>query len=338
MEQTLDPTLEPAQLRALELLRRGRRFVIAGHERPDGDCLGSQASLAHVLLALGKHVVVLNPDPPEPRFDYLAAGVPFAVWSGGELPEHDVAVTVDFAELSRAGELGEQLGRAESKKLVVDHHIPGGAVWWDEAFVDSRAAASGLLVHRIARALEVPLDLAAARAVFTSIVTDTGWFKYSNTDQETLAVASEMVRLGVEPAELYRALFQVRSPDQPRYVQCLLATLEYHAEGRIALVRETLAARGDERVDADDVLDILRSVAAVEVVLYVREAPEGRCKLSARSKGEYDVHALARAFGGGGHRKAAGATLKGSLDQACRAVIEAALAGYRAPAGRPARG
>jgi phosphoesterase RecJ-like protein len=140
-----------------------------------------------------------------------------------------------------------------------------------------------------------------------------------------------MMRLGVEPAELYRSLFQVRSPEQPGYVQRLLATLEYHAGGRIALVRETLAVRGDERVDSDDVLDILRSVEAVEVVLYVRETPEGPCKLSARSKGEYDVHALARAFGGGGHRKASGATLKGPLDRACKAVIEAALAGYGAP-------
>jgi bifunctional oligoribonuclease and PAP phosphatase NrnA len=329
MEQTLDPTLEPAQLRALELLRRGRRFLILGHARPDGDCLGGQAALARVLAALGKDVVVLNPDPPEPRFEYLAQAAPMRTWRGGELPEHDVGIVVDFSELSRAGELGARLGQAPSKKLVVDHHIHEAEAWWDEAFVDPTASASGLLVYRIARALEVPLDAQAARAVFTSLVTDTGWFKYSNTDSETLAVASEMVRLGVEPSELYGALFQHRSLRQSRYVQELLSSVEYHADGRLALVRQpSVEAEDDQGVDSDDVLDILRSIETVEVVLYVRAQKDGTCKLSARSKTDYDVHALARRFGGGGHRKASGATLAGPLDKACAEILEAAMAGF----------
>jgi len=333
MEQELDITLEPAQLRALELLRRGRRFLISGHMRPDGDCLGAQAALASVLGKLGKEVVLLNPDPPEERYDYLGKGAPLQTYKGGELPEHDVAVVVDFSELSRAGDLGLRIGQAASKKLVIDHHIHTGDVWWDEAFVDTTASASGLLVYRIARALEVQLDTCAAHAVFTSMVTDTGWFKYSNTDHETLAVASEMVRLGVEPSELYSRIYQRRTHAQPAYVQGLLQSVEYHADGRLAVVRQPVAQKDDEGVDSDDVLDILRSIEEIEVVLFVREQEGGTCKLSARSKTEYDVRELAARFSGGGHKKASGATLEGTLDAVCEALVEAAVEGFKQEAG-----
>ena len=127
--------------RALELLRSSSRFVLSGHERPDGDCLGAQTAMARILLALGKQVWIVNPDAPEPRYGYLAPGTPFRTWKGGTLPEHDVAVFLDFCEISRTGELAEPFTRASSKKLVVDHHIHHGDPWWDASYVDVRASA-----------------------------------------------------------------------------------------------------------------------------------------------------------------------------------------------------
>jgi phosphoesterase RecJ-like protein len=323
-----DPRTEPnaAQRRALDLLRRGERFVLSGHERPDGDCLGAQAALARVLAALGKQVWILNPDPAEPRFDYLSREVGFQAWSGGALPRHDVSVLLDFCELSRTGPLERPLREHASKKLVIDHHVPPGEPWWDEAFVDVSAAATGLLVRRIARALGVALDRVAALGVFTSIVTDTGWFKYSNTDAETLEAAAEITRAGVEPNRVYAALHQRQSPAHPRALARALATLEYEAGGRLAVV--TLPSGGEMgSLDSDELLDILRSVEAVEVVLLLRELSGGGVKLSLRSKTDFDVHALARAFGGGGHKKAAGATLPGPIGEARARLVAAALQG-----------
>jgi phosphoesterase RecJ-like protein len=333
MDTTQDPTLDPAKLRALELLKRGKRFLVSGHVRPDGDCLGAQASLSRVLGALGKEVRVLNADAPEERYGFLAESVDFGVYQGGALPEHDVAILVDFSDMRRCGPLYEPLRAAPSKKLVVDHHVHEGQPWWDEAFVDVSASASGLLVYRIAEALEVPLDTAAARGVFTSIVTDTGWFKYSNTDAETLAVAAALVSRGVDPSELYGAVFQTRGQGQPRYVELLLASLEVHADGRLAVIQEPRAVReglGADagEVDSDEVLDILRSVGAIEVVLHLREMTDGTCKLSARSKTDYDVQALARGFDGGGHRRAAGASIPGGLAAARERVVAAAIEAF----------
>lgn len=330
-----EPTLE--QQRALELLQRGERFLLTGHVRPDGDCLGAQAALSRVLAALGKQVFVLNTDPPQPQLEFLGEACRFGVWRGGDLPVHDVAVFLDFCELSRTGDLAGPLARAGSKKLVIDHHVHEGETWWDAAYVDRSAAATGLLVVRIARQLGVALDSLAALGAFTSIVTDTGWFKYSNTDVEALSVAAELVRAGVRPHELYGAIYQRQPSDQPRAIARLLSRLQYRAGGRLAVVDLPLARAGEaELADSDDVLDLLRSVGRVEVVLFLRETADGGVKLSARSKTDFDVQRLARGFGGGGHVKAAGATLPGPLARAVEDVAAAAEA-QLAPAQAEAR-
>lgn len=318
--------LDTEQQRALALLRAGQRFLLVGHVRPDGDCLGGQGALARGLQGLGKSVTILNADPPAAAFDFLTRELPYAVYAGGALPAHDVVVLLDFNELARTGPMAEAIARAPSKKLVIDHHPYEGRPWWDACFVDVTASATGLLVWRILRALGAPLDPLAARAVFTSLVTDTGWFRYSNTDAETLALAGELIALGVDPAALFGALFQRRPAEEPRALAAVLARLEYHAGGRLAVTVQPLGNGGAPALDdGDPVLDILRAVGRVEVVLYLRETEAGSCKLSARSKTAFDVNRLARRFGGGGHVKAAGATLQGSLADARARVVAAAV-------------
>ncbi len=320
---------ETPQQRALALLREGQRFLLTGHVRPDGDCVGAQAALCRLLEAMGKDVWIVNPDPLQPQFDYLERDVRYRAWTGGELPAHDVAVLLDCSELSRCGDLAEPIAQAASKKLVIDHHVHHGADWWDEAYVDCAASATGLLVLRIARELGVELDVVAARGVMTSIVTDTGWFKYSNTDSETLQAAAELAGKGVEMHELYRSIYQRSGRDQPRAVARLLSRLEYFADGRLAVVDLPLAAAGEaELADGDEALDMLRAVETVEVVLFLRALRDGSVKLSARSKSDYDVNRLARQLGGGGHVKASGASLPGPLAQARERVVELALAGF----------
>ena len=321
------------QERALALLRGASRLVLCGHMRPDGDCIGAQAALSRVLSKLGKTVWIYNPDAIPPQLDYLAQDTQFGVYDGGALPAHDVAVMLDFNELERTGALAVPLAAAPSRKLVIDHHLFHGTPWWNECYVDPSAAATGLLVFRIARELGVELDPVIARGVYTSIVTDTGWFKYSNTDAETFAVASELVAHGVQPAAIFSAIYQRNSRAQPLGIARALQRLEYQADGRIALIDLPLAT-GDEvdLPDGDDVLDIVRAVGRVEVVLFLRELKDRTVKLSARSKGAYDVNALARKFGGGGHAKASGATVPGALIEVRRRILEAALAQLAASA------
>ncbi len=323
---------------ALDLVRQGQRFILCGHVRPDGDVLGSQAALASVLERMGKTVWIINSDPLPAQLDYLSEGAKFRVYEGGDLPAHDVAVMLDFNELERTGPMSKALAAAPSKKLVVDHHIFEGTPWWDAAYVDVRAAATGLLVRRMARDLGVALDLAAARGIYTALVTDTGWFKYSNTDAETFAAATEAVQLGLEPARLYNSIYQRQSRQHPLGISRALSRLEYYAEGRLAIVDLPQAREGEiDLSDGDDVLDLLRAVKSVEVVLFLREQKDGAVKLSARSKTEFDVHRLARRFGGGGHAKASGATFTGEPIASVRARLVAAALETFAERGTAAR-
>lgn len=320
------PALSPEQEHALGVLSGASRILLTGHERPDGDCIGAQAALTRVLESLGKEVTILNPDPPEVRFAQLTRAVAYGVDDGGAIPQHDLLVLLDGSELSRTGRLAERFEAAPSRKLVIDHHILPPDRWWDACFHDVTASATGVLVARIAAALGVELDEVAAQGVFTSIVTDTGWFKYSNTDAETLVVAGNLVQRGVDIAGQFMDLNQRRPEAHPVELGRLLARTEYFAGGRVALLTLPLGTDGQvPEMDTDDALDVVRSVDGVEVVLFVREIHPGLCKLSARSKTTFDVAALARTFGGGGHRKASGATLEGELADAARRVVQLAV-------------
>lgn len=321
------PPPTDAQRAAVDMLASAKTLLLTGHERPDGDCLGSQAALARMLGARGVECFVLNPDQPDRRYDEITASARFLVDDGGPIPEHDVAVMLDGGDLSRTGRLADRLRAAPSKKVVVDHHLHDGDAWWDAAFVDTSASATGVLVRRIGAHLDAPVDGPTALALFTTLVTDTGWFKYSNTDAETMLLAAELVERGVQPAALYGDLFQRQAQAHPRTLSAALARTSYYSDGALAVVDLPLQPDGTPLdVDGDVALDVLRAVESVEVALLLRAIEPERCKLSARSKGPFNVQRLAAGFGGGGHVKAAGATIERSIVDARQALVEAALA------------
>jgi phosphoesterase RecJ-like protein len=311
---------------ALGLLQNANRILLTGHIRPDGDCIGAQAALYPLLKSMGKQVFVINSHEPEVQFEYLRADVPFEVMVDGQLPEHDLVILLDCSELSRTGAMADILEALPCKKMVIDHHVLPEHAWWDGAIVDTSASATGVLIYRLAQHLGYELPAVARLGVFTSIVSYTGWFKYSNTDGETLKIAGELVSQGLAPEQIYGSIYQRKSAEHPTSVGRALELLTYHAGGALATVTIPLSMDGASgSFDSDDVLDLVRSVGCVEVVLFIREIEPGVCKLSARSKSDYDVNRLARSFGGGGHVKASGATLKMLPSEAKKALVEAAI-------------
>lgn len=316
--------LNADQARALDLLGRAQSFVLVGHERPDGDVLGSQGGLWSVLRRLGKEVRIVNPDPPATQFGFLADQVPFESYGGGPLPAHDVTVMLDFADLSRTGRQADAIAACDSQKLVIDHHLPPAEVWWDEAFVDRGAAATGLLVLRIARSLGVEVDAIGATSIFTAIATDTGWFRFSNCDAETMEAAAALTAAGAAPHQIHQSLFKRRADRHLRDLGELLAQTQLFADGRIAYVE--IDADADPDLEAGDAaLELVREVGTVQMALMLRDVGDGHVRLSARSEGAVEVHGLADRFGGGGHRKASGASFEASLDVARERVLAAAF-------------
>jgi len=298
----------------LDLIQSRQSFVLSGHEHPDGDCLGSQVALFHLLRGLGAEVSIFNPDPVAPGLSFLEDQTQISNMREHEgPPAADVVVLLDCAELTRLGRLGDLWREQEPAIVVIDHHVGSENGDGDPYYVDVSAAATGVLIYNLYKELGIEIPAPAAEAIFVSIVSDTGWFKYSNTDSRTLMIASEMIGAGVQPDRLYDRMFRDNDPES---IALLAESLNQHQvclDGRFGYA--TLDPTFMNRVkkigfDTDGILEPIRSVKGVEVVCLLKALNSGLTKVSLRSMGKIDVQEIASELGGGGHAKAAGASVK----------------------------
>lgn len=317
-----------------ELLRAADRILLTGHENPDGDCLGAEVALFHLLSALGKRPVIVNPDPIGRSHDFLLRHTPFSYARGDDaLPPFDAVVLLDCAHLSRVGALGQRLRQSGVPIGVIDHHVGSENGDGSVHFVDVTAAATGALVRRLFREFGVPLNQPAAEGVFLSLVADTGWFRYSNADAEVFAITSELVAAGVDVSLVFDSLYRRNHPDSIALLADALQRAHLRLDGRLAMVsldRMWMDRAAQAEFDTDAVLDPLRSINGVEVVALLKERFDGTVKASLRARNAVDVQAIVAAFGGGGHKKAAGATMRmqlGAAEAAIEAGVQQALPG-----------
>src|SRR3954451_23275676 len=209
----------------------------------------------------------------------------------------------------------------------VDHHISSGVLPAGPRYVDPDAAATGELIFEIARANDWPLTQAVARALYVALLTDTGGFRFSNTRPRTLRVAAELLEVGVDPEEIYPEVYARAPEGRPRLFAEALQTLVVEPEYGLAWVTVPPGAIERLGVSSDDlegVVEFPRSIEGVRMALLFREVSQGRIKVSLRSVGDVDVAAFAKPFGGGGHTKAAGLALHGSLAEVQATVLAAA--------------
>ena len=301
---------------AVSLIKSSSSILLTGHLRADGDCLGAQIVLYHALSAMGKDVQIMLPNMPDQRYGFLEQKTPWKIFDG-ELPEYDLLIACDCNELGRLGDMVPEILQRSQPKMVVDHHIMMTPETWDAAFHDVEAAASGILAIELAQLLGAEsLPLAAYEAAFVALMTDTGWLKYSNSDQRSFDMAAYLVARGVDSSRIYDLVYQQLEDGRPLGVAAALQNLQYHADGKIAVAwvtNDLLAAGNGSLEDTDEVLDIIRAVANVEAVALLCERDAGQIKVSFRSKTILDVNKVARRIGGGGHARAAGASFERSV-------------------------
>jgi phosphoesterase RecJ-like protein len=312
------------------LLVPGRRAVLTTHVNPDGDGLGSEVGLAHLLVAAGVDVAVANPTPTPPRFDFLFRDLPGLDRSAEAvkaLRRADVIVVLDIADLGRLGMLSDTVRDAGVPVACVDHHVSPGTLPDGPRYVDPGAAATGELIFEIARASGWEMTRAAARALYVALVTDTGGFRFSNTHPRTLRIAAELLDTGIDPESVYVDVYANAPEARPRLLAEALQTLVVEPEHGLAWVTVPPGAVERHGLTADDlegVVEYPRSIAGVRLAMLFREIHQGRVKVSLRSVGNVDVAAFAKQFGGGGHRKAAGVSLEGSLAEVQGRILAAA--------------
>jgi phosphoesterase RecJ-like protein len=330
MKLPLSPEKTEAARAIAEALIPGQRVCLTTHVNPDGDGLGSEVGLLHLLKAQGITAVVTNPSPTPPRFDFLFEDLPGADKSREaikELRRADLIVVLDIADLGRLGMLGDTVRDRGVPVACIDHHVSPGELPDGPRYVDPSAAATGELVFEIGRVNEWPLTREAARALYVAIMTDTGSFRFSNTHPRTLRVAAELLETGLDPERMYLDVYANAPEGRPRLYAEALQTLVVEPDYGLAWVTVPPGALERLGVSADDldgVVEFPRSIAGVRMALLFREIAAGRIKVSLRSVGDVDVAAFAKPFGGGGHTKAAGLSLEGSMGEVQGRVLEAA--------------
>ena len=325
------------------LVREKRRFVLSTHVNPDGDGLGSEIALALWLTARGKDVTILNDGRVPGNFDWLAAHfppVPFTPEAAERVfADAEALVVLDMQNRERLGRVAPYAARPGLVVAILDHHV-GEAAFGDVHVVAPEKAATGELVYDLIRREPGALTPAMAEALYTALVTDTGSFRHSNTDPDVHVMAAELLSLGIESARIQARIHQHRHVDRLRFIGHLLQELRSTEDGTVAWFEVTPELFARYRVDGTDtegLVDFPRTVPGVEAVLLLTDLGDGSVKASLRSSGRVDVHAVAKAFGGGGHRFAAGATLPGPLPAARERIVGALSAAVAAldPESRP---
>ena len=307
----------------------GRRVALSTHMNADGDGCGSEAALARMLTQRGLDVRIVNPTPWPDLFNFLLGDDVRDDSSKGAaaLRGIDLLIVLDISDVKRLGQLADTVRGLRVPKLVIDHHIasdePAGTV----ILADVAACATGELVYDVARALGLSITPAVAQALYTAILTDTGSFRFSNATPRCHEIAADLLSAGVDPEEMYIRVYASAPPGRLRLLGEVLATLgvdEACGLTWLSMNAGALEKYDVRQEDLDGIVEHARSIAGTRMALFFRDLGYGKVKVSFRSTGEVDVNAFARQYGGGGHAKASGALIVGSLDDVRQRVIAAA--------------
>ncbi|MCR4308986.1 MAG: bifunctional oligoribonuclease/PAP phosphatase NrnA [Deltaproteobacteria bacterium] len=307
------------------VLREKDRFLVACHENPEGDAIGSELALALALRKMGKTATVLNADPVPANLLFLpGAGTVVFAEDGSK---YDVAVVVDCGSPERTGRVAQELRKCPLL-INIDHHRTNGDLG-ELTLVDPDAAATGLLIHRVLSAMGYEIGLDVATNIYVAVLTDTGSFHYGSSSPEAFEVAGEMVRRGVDPWAVAEQVYETQSALRLRLLGRVLDSLEVSADGRVASIttmREDLREFASGKDALEGFINYPRSIVGVEVAVSYREEEGGVIRVSFRSKGRVDVSAVSARFGGGGHRNAAGCSVPGTLADVKKMMLEALAA------------
>lgn len=308
--------------RAAAFIQSHQQFVLAAHQSPDGDTLGSCLALRAALLAMGKTATVVCPDRVPASLGFLE-GADTVTGTDGIEPPAEAVIYVDCADHRRTGTLEMTLETAPYA-FCIDHHGTNPKVTKNGDWVED-VSATGELILRLLLAMNVPVTHGIAVALYTAIATDTGNFSYGNTSPEAFEAAAKLLGYGIDLPELNRVLFREMPLKKAKLIAYVLGNMELSEDGRLnlcAIPQSALAACGASKEDCEGLIDWLRDIDTVEAACVLRES-DGCVRVSMRSKRYCDVAAIAKRFGGGGHVAAAGCTMEMPLDEAVRVMREA---------------
>lgn len=308
-----------------QFLKEANPLLIASHVDPDGDALGSTLAMAHVCKQFGKSVVCVNESPIPKRFSFLPH-IDEVLLPDQITGTFQYVITVDAADQSRVGSRVQQCFDSDVSLLNIDHHATNDQFGTVNVIESNASSTTEILFRWINESVvDVKWDHQLSTYLYTGILTDTGGFRYSNTTSEVLRIAAHLIDQGVNPHEIADQALETSTYEQLLCLQKALSTLQLSPDGQIAWLSLALAdLKQLNATDADmgGIVDEARKIRGVDAGVFFREVSESTVKVSLRSRKKVNVAKVAQAFGGGGHPRAAGCTVKGQLEDVKQKVIQ----------------
>ena len=312
-------------------LKEAYRVLLTCHRNPDGDAIGSELAIAELAEKIGVKAVIVNRDQTPANLRMLPGADRILV--SNDLPEDfpekfDLVVTVECPQIERSG----FEGLARIPILNIDHH-PDNPAYGVVNYLDDESPAVGEMVWRLFGEMGVLPSPEAATNMFTALSTDTGDFRYSNATGRAFRAGAEMVDAGAQPPEVANWIHNNRSLASVRLLGESLRTLRIVCDGKLALIsadQEAFQRAEAGPEDTEETVNIPRSIAGVQAVVYFKQWEPNVVRISLRARGAVDVRKVAASFGGGGHPNAAGCTVEGPLaevEETVAAAVAEALGG-----------
>ncbi|WP_085832756.1 DHH family phosphoesterase [Clostridium merdae] len=303
--------------RAVSLLRNAQDIEILSHHFPDGDTLGCAAALCHALHLLGKRARCTCADPVSEKYSFL-----FEEIEKQDFPAQFV-VSVDVADIKLLGPVlaAKHAGNID---LCIDHH-GSHQIFAKESYVDSTAAAACEIIYEVICRLGVVPDQVIAQAVYTGITTDTGCFRYTNVTARTHEIAAQVIRTGIDAADINRQMFETKTRARLEMERSVLDSIEFYFDSRCAVMqisRAMIDASGADEGDLDGLSAIPRQIEGVLVGVTMRERKIGGYKVSLRTLPQVNAAKICAEFGGGGHIAAAGCTIEEDFESAREKILK----------------
>ncbi|MGY8750454.1 MAG: DHH family phosphoesterase [Fidelibacterota bacterium] len=304
------------------------RILLSTHENPDGDGLGSATAVYHYLTKIGKdcRLIIISDLPKEYQFLNLDNIIETydSNLHDDWISQADLAIIFDVGDFNRLRQVGEKISANSIKAINFDHHPDLKDKRFSDNYIQITAAATGEMVYDFLKSVNVNLTLAMANGIYTAVMTDTGSFCYSNTNQKCHQIAIECLDVGVNTSQIYQTVYENRTAGQVKLLAGIINNLNFsdnHELAWFSISQKMMKNANAINKDIDGFSDFVRSIQGVEVALMVFENTNGTCRINFRSKGKYIINTIAKSLGGGGHKFAAGAMKNGNLEDVLNDVL-----------------
>ncbi|MCX7883925.1 MAG: bifunctional oligoribonuclease/PAP phosphatase NrnA [Caloramator sp.] len=304
------------------ILKDYNDFAIVSHVSPDGDSIGSMLGLFNTLKDFGKSVDLFVDDILPEKYSFLTGFEHIKRYNTGS--KYSCLIILDCGDVDRLGELKSLLNSSDII-INIDHHI-SNTLFGDINYVDSNASSVGEIIYQILKINGYNISKNTAMCLYTSILTDTGGFKYSNTTSMTFNIVADLINTGINFSDIYSKIYDSRTLSQTKLLGKVLSTLEIYYDNKVAVLTmpyKLLDECNAKEKDADEFINFARNIDTVEVGVFIKEVNDLKCRVSLRSKNYVDVSKIASYFSGGGHIRAAGCTIEGSISEVKNKILDA---------------